>query len=149
MGNYNSLYEDYYNAAKKKNFIKNRRGVQGTKAGHETSFIVKRITQDLIGVFILFAVVLSCKAIATNQTKAIYTYSKSVVNTFYDYKPLYGNIKSFQIVNIKEGIINYYNQIKAKLQGSNPFKTKVTSEFIVPLKGTVTSHFGYRTDPVS
>lgn len=115
MGNYNSLYEDYYNVAKKKNFIKNRRGGPNTKTEHKTNFIVRRIMQDLIGILILFAVVLSCKAVVTDQTKAVYTYSKSVINTFYDYKPLYGSIKNLQVANIKTSIVNYYNQIKSKL----------------------------------
>lgn len=149
MGNYNSLYEDYYNSTNRKKFNASKsRSVQGSKTQHKTSFAVRRIMQELIGVLILFAVVLSCKAVVNYQTKAAYTYSKSVVNTFYDYKPLYVSIRTLQISTIKGDILNYYNQVKTKLQGATTFKTKVTSEFIVPLKGTITSHFGNRVDPV-
>lgn len=136
MGNYNSLYEDYYNAQSRRKFSTSKsRGVQGSKVQHKTSFVVRRIMQELIGVLILFAVVLSCKAVVNYQTKAAYTYSKSVVNTFYDYKPLFVDIKTLQISTIKGNILNYYNQVKTKLQSTTTFKTKVTSELIVPSKG--------------
>ena len=126
MGNYNSLYEDYYNSTKRKKHNSNMRGGQGVKPQPKSSFLVRRITQELTGVLILFAVVLSCKAVVNYQTKTVYTYSKSVVSTFYDYKPLYGSIKTLQVSTIKNGILTYYNQLKTKLQGIDASKAKVS-----------------------
>lgn len=122
MGNYNSLYEDYYNSTKRRKFNTSSRGGQGVKPQHKTSFVVRRVMQELIGVLVLFTVVLSCKAVVTYQTQTAYTYSKSLVSTFYDYKPLYGSIKTLQISIVKGNILNYYNDVKSKLQGTTTSK---------------------------
>lgn len=149
MGNYNSEYEDYYNSMRRK-FNRGFSGRQSKgKVKIEGNFLVRRIVRDLTGVFVLSALVLLCKAFVTPNTTAAYSYSKKVVNEYYDYKPLFEKAKDIKINDIQQEITKYLDNIKEKLTGEKTVTNKIKQDFIMPVQGTITSSFGYRTDPVT
>lgn len=98
MGIYNSEYENYYNNMKRRGGVSY--SYKGSNSKKEENFITRRIIRDLIGVLILFMLVLMCKGIKTPQAVAVYNYSKRIVNTNYDYKPLVEKIKGIDLSKI-------------------------------------------------
>jgi murein DD-endopeptidase MepM/ murein hydrolase activator NlpD len=140
MGSYNSQYESYYNTLvnKRKNY-----GGYGNGRNKSSSFkldgkfFLKRFIRELIGVFILFLFVITCKFIITPQTEAAYKYSKEVLNKNYDYTVILNSIKNFDIMAIEEKTIDWMENIKVKLTGGQTLKDKLKDSFILPVEGAI------------
>jgi murein DD-endopeptidase MepM/ murein hydrolase activator NlpD len=146
VGNYNSQYESYYSK-----FSGNRRGYNPYAANYHSNsrsgtrkldgnYLIKRLLRELIGVFIMFMSVFVCKTIVTPQTTAVYNYSKSIVNTNYDYTYLLSKIKSINISNIddlQQRIQESIETLKVRVSGGQTIKEKTKSNFIAPVSGEV------------
>ncbi|MBV7273067.1 M23 family metallopeptidase [Clostridium thailandense] len=154
MGNYNSEYESYYNSLKKNNGARytpayNRGFRHSAIERSKGNYWISRITRDLIGVFILFVFVISCKLVVNPKTQEVYNYSKEVLNQNYDYKDLKINYKNIDLKKIQDKITNTIEEIKSKITGNETFDNRIKNEFILPVVGVETSPFGYREDPIS
>jgi hypothetical protein len=110
MGNYNSQYESYYNNLinrKKFNLIDSAQKKNKLFSIH---WFLKRVTVDLSGVLILTILVLTCREIATPQTKYIYSFCKDTVNTNFDYTNLVNTLTKIN-VNDWQNKINSFMKI--------------------------------------
>lgn len=153
MGNYNSQYENYYSTLvnKRKNYKKSNSGFgfSSYSAKSTENFILKRLIRDLIGVFILFVFVISCKLVVTPQTKAAYNYAKGVLGEDYDYNKAISAMKTLNLKDTETKISSLFDNLQSKITGQKTLQNKLKQDFIAPLEGTVTSSFGERTDPLS
>lgn len=121
MGSYNSEYENYYSNIRKRSGSGYPYKNNSTKKS-EMSFLEKRIISELAGVLVLFCVVICCKIFITPTTKAIYDYSKNIVNVNYDYKAAIEKIKGMNISDIK-------SEKPSILQNAEDKVTEFTSKF--------------------
>jgi len=112
MGNYNTQYQSYYNNLAKKQRGANNFSSESNKQSRITSFYIKRLTRELIGVLALFIIVLALKVVVTPKTKYAYNYSKQVINKQYNYNDLLGKAKGIKFKNV--GVItgNFLEKIK-------------------------------------
>ncbi|MCT8978250.1 M23 family metallopeptidase [Clostridium sp. CX1] len=154
MGHYNSEYEDYYSSLKRKSGARyspyyNNGTAFSRRVKEKGNFWVRRLTTDLIGVLILFIIIMGCKLVVTPQTQGIYNYSKSVLNQNYDYKLLKEKSETINLSNVQEKILNGIGELRSKITGKETITDKIKKNFILPIEGTETSVFGYRTDPVT
>lgn len=144
MGNYNSQYESYYSSMvnRRRNPVNSgyRRYNPGFKL--DGNFLIKRIVRDLIGVFILFFFITICKLVSIPQTAAAYNFSKQMVDSNYDYKAAFIAIKSFDAQSVEDKVTNWIDTAKSKILGGKTLKEKLKTDFIVPVEGTIVSHFG-------
>lgn len=125
MSSFNSQYEEYYSKVNKGVHEGRRRKEKKSMGG----ILAGRFIRELIGTLILFIFALTCKVVQMPETQAVYKYSKASLNRTYD-----------------------YNQIKnSLLYWKDKFENRVPDiqKFIKPVQGVVTSHYGYRTDPVN
>ncbi|SKA75337.1 Peptidase family M23 [Clostridium sp. USBA 49] len=145
MGNYNSQYESYYssliNKKKKKDYY-NYKSNDSSIFKFDKNYIFKRLVRELIGVFILFIFVISCKTLVTPKTKEIYSYSKKIVNENLNYNSVLASAKTINLKSIEEKSINWIENIKTKLTGEKIIKNKINNEFILPVEGSIISKFG-------
>jgi murein DD-endopeptidase MepM/ murein hydrolase activator NlpD len=140
MGSYNSQYESYYST-----LVNKRRNYGGYGNGRNKSssfkldgnFFLKRLIRGLIGVFILFIFVITCKLIVTPQTEAAYKYSKEVLNQNYDYTVTLDGIKNFNFIGFEEKTMDWMENIKAKLTGGQTLKDKLKDSFMLPVEGAI------------
>ena len=107
MGNYNSLYENYYNnlASRKKFKVVNQ--TQKKSKLFSTHWFVKRIIVDLSGVLVLTILVLTSRGIATPQTKYIYSFCKDTVNRNFAYNNLVNTLTNINFKDWQNKISNY------------------------------------------
>lgn len=125
MSSFNSQYEEYYSRVNRGRRDKRERKEKKPRAYR----IGARLIRDLFGVLVLFLIVISCRAIETPETQAVYKYSKAVLNKTYNYN------------EIKNSIYYFKEKLKTKVPDID--------KFIKPVQGTVTSTFGERNDPVN
>jgi murein DD-endopeptidase MepM/ murein hydrolase activator NlpD len=145
MGNYNSQYESYYST-----LVNRRRNYRTYQDGPnsksifklEGNFFVKRLFVDLIGVFILFVLIISCKLVVTPQTASVYNYSKEIVNKNYDLKNIPGKIKSINFSDLESSLTDWLENIRTKLTGGLSLKDKIKDSFNLPVQGVIISEFG-------
>lgn len=155
MGSYNSQYESYYSS------LVNRRRNTGGYSGYgnrrnrtqliEGNFLVRRITIDLIGVFILFVFVIGCKLIPTAQTAAAYKFSKELLNKSYDYKSALVSLKKIELKKLdikkfdftiyEDKFTNWMDGVKAKLTGGKTLKEDLRINYTVPINGDIALGF--------
>lgn len=126
MGNYNSEYESYYNSLKNTGRATyspsyNNKSFSGLK-GIGGSHLGKRIIRELSGVLILFIFVIGCRVIVTPETQAVYKSSKEILNENYDYKSLEKKIRTIDLKNLQDNIINAIEQLKSKITGKETKK---------------------------
>jgi murein DD-endopeptidase MepM/ murein hydrolase activator NlpD len=158
MGSYNSQYENYYSS-----LVNKRRNAGGYNSygsyGNRRSrtpliqgnFLVRRITIDLIGVFILFVFVIGCKVISTPQTAVAYKYSKELLNKSYDYSSMLASVKKFEfkklefkkfdITMYEDKFTNWMDSVKAKLTGGNTLKEDLKTNYVIPVDGQISLGF--------
>ncbi|EJO5346436.1 M23 family metallopeptidase [Clostridium botulinum] len=155
---YNSQYEDYYNSLKstKTNSSRNNNYVYGRwndkGQNRNKSFFKKRIVRDLIGVFLLMLFVLSLKAFSNPKTQMVYNYSKKVVDENYDYKKLITKTKTLDVKTFKtleDKVLKYIDTFKSKITGEKTMEEIISGDFVLPVNGNLTSHYGERKDPVN
>lgn len=154
MGNYNSQYEDYYSSFRKKSKIRySPYNINGNFLNRgekkKEGFLVKRITRDLAGTLVLFIIVTGCRLVVTPQTQSIYNFSKRVVDESYDYKVIGQKFNELNFITVQEKLMNTIDQIRSRITGKETILNKIKNNFTLPLEGTETSAFGYRTDPVT
>jgi murein DD-endopeptidase MepM/ murein hydrolase activator NlpD len=140
MGSYNSQYESYYSTLinkRKNNGGYRNGGYRSNSFKLDGNFFFKRLIRDLIGVFILFVFVITCKFIITPQTEAAYKYSKEVLNKSYDYTVILNSIKNFDIMDVEEKTMDWMENIKVKLTGGQTLKDKLKDSFILPAEGAI------------
>lgn len=150
MSGYNSQYEEYYKGLKSgrsRNFNFYTSSID-RKNKRRPKSIWDKIIKQLIGTAILFFIVILCKLVVTPETKAFYNYSKEVVNKNYDYKKIYSKINTIEFKNAEDEIIKYIEKIKKKAIGKQTIMEKTKENFILPIKGPITSDYGYREDPM-
>ena len=154
MGSYNSQYESYYakilqkrNAGPYSSYSTNNKESNPIIPKLDINYLYKRLIRDFIGVLCLLFMVISCKLITTPQTLAVYKYSKEVVSYNIDYKIIYSKIVNINLEDIKDKIEDWIDGIKVKITGDKAFKDKIKEDYLVPLKGSITSGFGKREDP--
>lgn len=148
MGNYNSQYENYYSSLinkRRKNDYYSYSSSDGPIFKFDKEYILKRFTRELIGVFVLFVFVISCKIIVTPQTKMAYSYSKKILNENYDLNKAITAVKGLELKNIEEKTTNWMENIKSKLTGGKTIKEKIKEDFMIPVEGAVISRFGEET----
>lgn len=144
MGNFNSQYQDYYSTLRGK-----QKGVKVLKdSSAKANRVYKRVLRDLIGALILFVLVLGCKTISTNNTLAVYNYSKKVVNENYDMTRVKESLCKLNFIGLQDKIRNLLEEAKAKITGEKPYNEKIKNEFTKPVEGVITSPFGERKNPV-
>lgn len=160
VGNYNSEYESYYSKIlRKKNDANIYSGYMpnggynekalGTDFKLNGEYFLKRFIRDLIGVAVLFVLILSFKIIPVPQAALAYNYSKTLVNTSYDYKSMYSKIVSLDVEALKQKVEDNIETLKSKMLGKDTIKETISKDFVVPTKGTITSPFGKREDPIT
>ncbi|MBV4419940.1 endopeptidase [Clostridium tyrobutyricum] len=117
MGYYNSQYEDYYNQLKgKAKYIPHYNKTNNSNNKFNIGkFITKRIIRDLTGVLILSVIVVGCRFISTPGTKAVYSYSKKVINETYDYNSIKNRIKNISFKDIQDETKNVINRVQINL----------------------------------
>lgn len=152
MGSYNSQYESYYSTLV--NRRKNTGGYNYNRHKNQSfaldgRFFMKRLVVDLVGIFVLFIFVISCKLVATPQTAAAYKYSKEIINKNYDYNSALSSIKKYNIKAIEDKTMDWMENIKSKLTGTKTLKDKLKANYMIPVEGTITSGFGERNDPIT
>lgn len=140
MSNYSSQYESYYdslikekNNNKNKSFIKNRINNNSNKG----NWYVRRLTRELVGVFILMCFVLTCKVIVTPQTKAAYNYSKQLINQRYDYNKMLAEIKNTNWQSLEDKVVDWIDQLKVKIGGGETIKQSIRNNFKYPIETNV------------
>ncbi|MBU5483563.1 M23 family metallopeptidase [Clostridium sp. MSJ-11] len=148
MGSYNSQYEEYYRNLKKRKEVSNNYSNRGKNQRSISHYITKRIIRDLVGATMLVFLVLMCKVIVTPKTQLLYNYSKEIVNKNTDISSLGINIKNFSFKELEEKATNIIESAKSKITGKKTMNQKIGEEFILPVNGSVTSGYGYRTDPI-
>ncbi|WP_446898710.1 endopeptidase [Clostridium sp. LBM24168] len=117
MGYYNSQYEDYYNRLRGKAGYSphyNKIGDQNIRPT-KVNYITRRIIRDLTGVLILSVIVVGCRAISTPQTKAVYNYSKKIVNQTYDYTKLRQDLSQINLKTIKDKAKNIIDRVQINM----------------------------------
>jgi murein DD-endopeptidase MepM/ murein hydrolase activator NlpD len=143
MGSYNSQYENYYSS-----LVNKRKSYGGYSYNKNTSskfngnFVLKRLTRELIGVFILFLFVIGCKTIVTPETTSTYKYFKEVLNKNYDYKLILSNIQNMDVKTAEEKTMDWMENIKSKITGGKTLKDKLKTNFLLPVEGNIVSAFG-------
>lgn len=107
MGNYNSQYESYYsNLANKKKFNMIDSS-QKTNHLFSVHWFAKKIIIDLSGVLILTVLVLTCRGIASPQTKYIYSFCKDTVSNNFDYTNVVNTITNINVKGWQDKIGSY------------------------------------------
>ncbi|MDP4087646.1 MAG: M23 family metallopeptidase [Bacillota bacterium] len=149
MGSYNSQYQSYYASIQKAG-----RGRQHTgrlSGGNKTrtlnkNLLMRRVLQELIGVFSLFLIVLICKAINTPQTLGFYNYCKNTVKYSFDYKALYYNVKDLDIDKLSSEVEDYIDKLKSGITGGKTIKETVSGEFNLPASGKIIKSYGDKSN---
>lgn len=152
MGNYNKEYESYYEkilARNNKAYYNTYGGFsaldRGRGKGNQSNFIVRRLMQDLIGVFILFLAVFLCKTVRTSTTDYIYEKSKNLVSTNFDYEKYISEdtLKSLEALgynkneSLRNNLENYVEVFKSKITGGKTLKESTTLTFVIPIQGKI------------
>lgn len=145
MGNYNSQYENYYRSFINKN--NNRINKERLYNGHNKlvnsnrsrkKFVIRRIIQDLLGVFVMLVFVIVCKFIVTPQTTAAYSYCKEVVNTNIDYKKIITKVKTIEKrKSVQDTMVDLIDKAKVKFIGGETIKQKIKEKFTLPTNGDI------------
>ncbi|AJA48412.1 peptidase family M23 [Clostridium pasteurianum DSM 525 = ATCC 6013] len=158
MGSFNSQYGNYYNTLSKKNYGQNRLSYNGQSSFQQPFFTKKKLLRtfeiQLIGTLVLFLVAFTCKIYVNPQTKAVYTYSKSIVNQNFDYKSamiylkeinvnsLIASVKSGNITDIQSKVINWIDILKTKFTGGKTTRENISHNFILPVSGKLIQSYG-------
>lgn len=152
MGSYNSQYESYYNGMLNKRKVNNpspRSFDVKIIPTFDKNFFVRRVTVDLAGVLFLIIFVSLCKLIVTPQTTAVYTFSKAMVTTNYDYNVLFTKAKSINMSTVGEQSMNFIETMKANIIGGKTWKNKIDQDFMLPIEGKLLSGYGEKDDPAA
>jgi murein DD-endopeptidase MepM/ murein hydrolase activator NlpD len=153
MGSYNSQYESYYSS-----MVNKRRNYGGYNYSSKKSnvvfrfdrnFVIRRLTQELIGVFILFTFVITCKLIVTPETKAAYNYSKEVLNTNYEVAKIVTTFKEFDYKNVETKVIEGLESLMIKISGGKSIKDEINMDYIAPITDNIILGFGETTKDLS
>lgn len=144
MSNFNSEYEKYY-----KGSVANYTSIKRDKVEKSGGFFVRRLTLDLIGTLILFLLLIICRSYKVPQTTFLYTNAKKYVNYTFDYKTLISKASAISLKDIEGKVTNYIDTINSKLWGKQSFQDKIKSQYVVPVKGEITSKFGERINPIT
>lgn len=137
MGHYNSQYESYYSS------IVNKRNTSSYLGGSRKKkpkgkWIVRRLMQELCGVLVLLVFVVICKFVVTPETVTAYNYSKSVVNSNYDYKNIINKVKNIDTdKGFQDRIVELIDNLKSKFTGGQTIKEKIKDKFSLPVDGNI------------
>lgn len=121
MGNYNMQYEDYYKSLRNKNYGGGSIYYTGyssqTKKNNTTNNnrFMKRLMQELVGVFVMFIFVLTCKFIVTPNTQQAYAYAKNIVNKSYDYKVVMEKVQGLTWETVQTSTIDWLEKFKTEI----------------------------------
>lgn len=137
MGNYNSQYESYYSnmVNKRKNYNFGNNNKDNFKL--DGKYFIRRLQRDLIGIFILLIFVLFCKIISTPQTTYVFNYSKSILNTNFDYLSTVNNIKSLDFKSLESKVSDWIDGAKTKIIGGKTLKEKLKTDFRIPVENAI------------
>jgi len=124
MGNYNTQYQSYYNNLSRRQRGSNKFFSDGNKQSGISKFYIKRLTQELIGVLVLFIFVLFFKVVVTPKTKYAYNYSKQAINKQYDYSTLLGRAKDIKLKDVEVITVNFIGKIKSTISSIDGLNNK-------------------------
>ncbi|GIM29210.1 peptidase M23 [Clostridium polyendosporum] len=160
MGKYNNQYESYY--AK----ILEQRKNQGNylpyanyegsnrESTKESSFWVRRLFQELIGVLCLFVFVILCKTVNTPETLKVYKFSKETINQNFDYKKymsedyavVLDKLKFKSNTSLRDNLESYVETFKSKVTGDKTLNEKTKESFIKPIQGKIDEESGKKLE---
>lgn len=144
MSNFNSEYEKYY-----KGSVANYTSIKKDKEEKSEGFLFRRLTFDLIGTLILFLLLIICISYKAPETTFLYNNAKKYVNYTFDYKSFLAKASAISLKDIESTVTNYIDSINSKLLGKQSFKDKIKSQYVIPVKGEITSKFGDRINPIT
>ena len=125
MGNYNTQYQSYYNNLARKQRGTNKFHSENNKHNSISSFYIKRVTRELIGVLALIIIVLLLKVVVTPKTQYVYNYSKSAINKQYDYSTLLGKAKQIRFKDVETITIKFIDKVKSIVPKENGFNNSI------------------------
>ncbi|MFL0267792.1 M23 family metallopeptidase [Candidatus Clostridium radicumherbarum] len=137
MGSYNSQYESYYNGMVNRRKNNSYGFNKKNKFILDGNFFLKRLQRDLIGVFVLFILVLACKIVHTSQTTYAYSYSKSLINSSFDYEAALSNVKNLDMKVLETKVSDWMDTAKTKITGGKTIKETLKSDYMSPVAGTL------------
>lgn len=158
MGSYRSQYQSYYRTLINKNYLLNKNYSysrrtnsfdKGKSSYNSNSKILKRLLRELVGVFCLLIIVLSCKLIKLPWTTNFYRYCKLVVDYNYDYNDIYTSVTSLNMEKVRTVIDNYIDTIKSDITGESTIKDTIGKSFVEPAKGKIIRPYGETVDNVT
>lgn len=137
MGNYDSQYENYYSSMVKKSGY-NKRNI--SKGSHvNKNILIKRILQELIGVFILISIVLVCKTYKTPETSSVYNYLKGHISYSWDYEEIYNKLINLDPNFVESELENYIDKLKMNMGLGTSLEEKIKQNYLLPLQGKILS----------
>ncbi|MGM9975148.1 MAG: peptidoglycan DD-metalloendopeptidase family protein [Clostridiaceae bacterium] len=144
MGSYNTSYENYYSNLKSARDSRSRHPLSSKNNDKKnlSSFIGRRIVQELGGVLILFLFVLTVRSLQNPAAEKIYKESKELVGKGYDFSALWEGIKDLEIDDLRDNAEEYIDELIAKTLGRETTKDRVSNTFITPVSGEVYKSYG-------
>ena len=124
MGNYNTQYQSYYNNLARKQKGSKRFSSESNKQSSISSFYIKRLTRELVGVLALAIFVLILKASVTPKTQYVYNYSKEVINKQYNYSTLIYKVNGVRFNDIEAVTVNFIDKVKSTISNANGLNEK-------------------------
>lgn len=154
MGNYNTQYESYYSKLNARKAYNNYNRYPYTNSSKSKSifsieFIAKRLMRDLTGVFILLLIILFCKIFINPYTAKVYSYSKQVISTSYDYQSSFDKVKAIKFSEIDDYTINAIESLKAKITGRQTLKEQIKESYVNPVTSNILAPYGESMDSKS
>ena len=142
MGIYNNSYESYYSNLKNSKGNKSRLPLTSKGKKGISSFIARRIVQELTGVLILFIFVLIISSLNNPEADKIYNQCKAMIRKSYDFSAVWKGIKGIEISTLTEDAEEYIDKLIAEVLGMETTKERISSNFIVPVSGEVHKSYG-------
>lgn len=142
---YSSQYENYYNSLSNKSNGKRNLRYRGNYTNFRAKKLISIIKIQLIGTFILFALVIVCKVYVTPQTQYAYSFGKTIVSENLDFKGIINNVSSININGIinyfknnnvndfQNNAVNFIDQVRAKISGGKTIKDEINEKFQAPI----------------
>jgi len=123
----------------------NKRANSGYSRGigekkNKGSWIARRLMQELCGVLVMLVFVIVCKFVVTPQTVAAYNYSKTIINSNYDYKNIVNKAKSINTnESFQDKAVDFIDNLKSRFTGGKTIKEKIKENFSLPANGDIIS----------
>lgn len=147
MGNYNSHYENYYNAIlnKRSGMYRGDNKLSERKKYRKRDFrtiITRRIIQELTGALLLMTIVLGCRMIVTPKTTAVLNYCNRMIYREIDYEVMLSKIGELKYSDLQEKMISTIEKVRCTITGGKTIKESINENFQLPVSGEIISSYG-------